>query len=80
MVVHAISLLAGIKALAAAGVLWQKPQMVRDAPLRSRGDILVVEPVCCGSSVVEHTIGNGEVGSSILPRSTSLFNGLDEIS
>jgi hypothetical protein len=26
---------------------------------------------CCGSSVVEHSIGNGEVGSSILPRSTS---------
>ena len=25
---------------------------------------------CCGSSVVEHSIGNGEVGSSILPRST----------
>jgi hypothetical protein len=26
----------------------------------------------CGSSVVEHTIGNGEVESSILSRSTSL--------
>ena len=25
---------------------------------------------CCGSSVVEHIIGNDEVGSSILPRST----------
>ena len=30
-------------------------------------------PRCCGSSVVEHIIGNDEVGSSILPRSTSLF-------
>jgi hypothetical protein len=28
-------------------------------------------PACCGSSVVEHIIGNDEVGSSILPRSTS---------
>lgn len=27
-------------------------------------------PACCGSSVVEHIIGNDEVGSSILPRST----------
>ena len=27
-------------------------------------------PRCCGSSVVEHIIGNDEVGSSILPRST----------
>ena len=26
---------------------------------------------CCGSSVVEHTLGKGEVGSSILPHSTS---------
>ena len=25
---------------------------------------------CCGSSVGEHIIGNDEVGSSILPRST----------
>jgi hypothetical protein len=28
-------------------------------------------PACCGSSVVEHSIGNGEVESSILSRSTS---------
>ena len=29
---------------------------------------------CCGSSVVEHSIGNGEVESSILSRSTSYSN------
>jgi hypothetical protein len=32
--------------------------------------------VSCCSSVVEHTIGNGEVGSSILPSSTSPANAL----
>ena len=31
-------------------------------------------PRCCGSSVVEHIIGNDEVGSSILPRSTIKIN------
>lgn len=31
----------------------------------------------CGSSVVEHSIGNGEVESSILSRSTILFRALD---
>ena len=29
---------------------------------------------CCRSSVVEHSIGNGEVDSSILSGSTSFFN------
>ena len=35
---------------------------------------LVTRPQCCGSSVVEHTLGKGEVESSILSHSTiSLF-------
>lgn len=41
--------------LAQSALLWHKPP-------HSTG--------CCGSSVVEHIIGNDEVGSSILPRST----------
>ncbi len=35
-----------------------------------------VETPRCGSSVVEHSLGKGEVESSILSRSTSLFKHL----
>jgi hypothetical protein len=31
---------------------------------------MTLRGTCCGSSVVEHSIGNGEVDSSILSRST----------
>lgn len=39
------------------------------SPLVARA--LAPDRPCCGSSVVEHSIGNGEVDSSILSRSTS---------
>jgi hypothetical protein len=32
--------------------------------------------LCCGSSVVEHSLGKGEAESSILSRSTSKINSL----
>ena len=38
--------------------------------LRTRATISKSRLKCCGSSVVEHTLGKGEVGSSILPHST----------
>ena len=37
---------------------------------RLSGAVTVPVTECCGSSVVEHSIGNGEVESSILSRST----------
>jgi hypothetical protein len=50
-------------ALAMWGSLWQKP--------RAPADVFVgFADTRCGSSVVEHSIGNGEVDSSILSRST----------
>jgi len=51
--------------LATRQSLWHKPGVARA--------LARVWP-CCGSSVVEHSIGNGEVESSILSRSTSYSN------
>jgi hypothetical protein len=53
-------------ALAHAGGLWQ-------GSARSAGPLgpILVSGACCRSSVVEHSIGNGEVDSSILSGSTS---------
>jgi hypothetical protein len=42
---------------------------------RPSGPILV-SGACCRSSVVEHSIGNGEVDSSILSGSTIYFNNI----
>jgi hypothetical protein len=53
------------RALAPEGSLWQEPAACR-GPL---GPILLIR-ACCRSSVVEHSIGNGEVDSSILSGST----------
>jgi hypothetical protein len=51
-------------ALARQGALWQgSARLVEAFSADSQG-------VCCRSSVVEHSIGNGEVDSSILSGST----------
>ena len=52
--------------LAPEGSLWQEPPACRDLLGRFFG-----YRACCRSSVVEHSIGNGEVDSSILSGSTS---------
>ena len=51
------------QALAMTTALWQKPRAPTVALPAARD-------FSCGSSVVEHSIGNGEVESSILSRST----------
>ena len=51
--------------LATRQSLWHKPGVAR---------ALAPGWPCCGSSVVEHSIGNGEVDSSILSRSTIYLN------
>ena len=57
----------GRAALAQAGTLWQEP------PALGRGlRAWYRESLCCRSSVVEHSLGKGEVESSILSRSTIL--------
>ena len=61
-------------ALALPNALWQKAVKfaVRHAArLHFLTRISRFRDNCCGSSVVEHSIGNGEVGGSIPPRSTS---------
>ena len=55
----------------AGGVL-----VARTARLRGPLGPIPPIPARCRSSVVEHSIGNGEVDSSILSGSTSLFNDL----
>jgi hypothetical protein len=55
-------------ALAKPGPLWQGSARL-EGPF---GPILVIR-ACCRSSVVEHSIGNGEVDSSILSGSTSFL-------
>jgi hypothetical protein len=66
---------------APAGRLHQRRPCGKDRPLwwapRGRFSLLQVTGQCCRSSVVEHSIGNGEVDSSILSGSTSFFaNGI----
>ena len=56
--------------LALTKALWQKPAC-HLARLSSRERL----GACCRSSVVEHSLGKGEVESSILSCSTSLFKG-----
>ena len=51
--------------LAPAGALWQEP-----AACRALLGRFLEYRACCRSSVVEHSIGNGEVDSSILSGST----------
>ena len=53
------------RVLAPEGSLWQEPAACRGL----LGPILTYR-ACCRSSVVEHSIGNGEVDSSILSGST----------
>ena len=50
----------------ACGDLWQEPAACRAFP-----SILFCPAACCRSSVVEHSLGKGEVDSSILSGSTS---------
>jgi hypothetical protein len=52
---------------AAAGNSMPKRQLAHLRPVWHKP---AHSSACCGSSVVEHIIGNDEVGSSILPRST----------
>jgi hypothetical protein len=54
------------RALAHEGALWQGSAALA-GPFWADSRI----PACCRSSVVEHSIGNGEVDSSILSGSTS---------
>jgi hypothetical protein len=61
-------------ALARKGALWQGSARSVGAPL---GPILV-SGACCRSSVVEHSIGNGEVDSSILSGSTIYFSNIKQ--
>ena len=60
---------AGCPALARPVALWQGTAHVAEAS----GPILAFV-ACCRSSVVEHSIGNGEVDSSILSGSTIFLN------
>src|SRR3954453_12302551 len=53
------------RVLAPAGALWQEP-----AACRGLFGRFLDSRACCRSSVVEHSIGNGEVDSSILSGST----------
>jgi hypothetical protein len=55
--------------LAPEGSLWQEPPACRGLWGQFFG-----YRACCRSSVVEHSIGNGEVDSSILSGSTSFSN------
>jgi hypothetical protein len=53
--------------LAVPRPMWQgtrRPRAIVSFPCRFD------RPACCGSSVVEHSLGKGEVESSILSRST----------
>src|SRR5690606_17620862 len=50
--------------------IWQKPPRNQRSVGASPQALDQME--CCGSSVVEHTLGKGEVESSILSRSTIL--------
>jgi hypothetical protein len=59
--------LPGLPALARTGALWQGSARL-EGPLGR----FSYPGQCCRSSVVEHSIGNGEVDSSILSGSTSL--------
>jgi hypothetical protein len=64
--------------LAGSRALWQKLIKVvlrRDFPRRNLPDASPI-PRRCSSSVVEHSLGKGEVESSILSCSTILFNDL----
>jgi hypothetical protein len=54
------------RVLARGGPLWQEPA-ARHSP---QGPILYFPGMCCRSSVVEHSLGKGEVDSSILSGST----------
>src|SRR5581483_5899440 len=54
--------------LAHAGTLWQEPAACRAFPSDSH-----LPAACCRSSVVEHSLGKGEVDSSILSGSTRFF-------
>src|ERR1700733_1983336 len=57
-----------VLALARLRALWQG-----SARLVGACWLILVSGACCRSSVVEHSIGNGEVDSSILSGSTSRF-------
>ena len=58
---------------ACAGV----PLMARITPLRADFFGFPDSCSCCRSSVVEHSIGNGEVDSSILSGSTTYLNNIN---
>ena len=56
------------------------PPMAQGAHRDSAPHILRSQPDnCCGSSVAEHSLGKGEVESSILSHSTSQINELGDI-
>jgi hypothetical protein len=57
-----------VLALARSRALWQGSARLVEACWP-----ILVSGACCRSSVVEHSIGNGEVDSSILSGSTILY-------
>jgi hypothetical protein len=58
-----------------ANALWSRHRFsAKQMPLCERRVALdAAWPVCCSSSVVEHSLGKGEVESSILSCSTTIF-------
>ncbi len=62
----------------AALVARQRADWPLKAPCRCGTERLPRNESSCGSSVVEHSIGNGEVDSSILSRSTSFPQHADQ--
>jgi hypothetical protein len=61
-------------ALAHEGAMWQEPAACRPFSHRFSWAFLLGLASCCRSSVVEHSLGKGEVDSSILSGSTSCAN------
>ena len=63
-------------ALAHEGALWQEPAACRPFSHRFCRGFSLGPASCCRSSVVEHSLGKGEVDSSILSGSTSFGRAL----